>query len=895
MGVKGLTSYVRQVQRVVSDEVNLPAENAKGTSTDARDSSPLVIDGWAWIFHSYLNHFTDTIKGGDYEAFSAYLARFVQAIRSVSADPIFVFDGPYLPLKIPTVIERQNAIAKSNSAFMRSTSRTNRRFQEQMGLMPPLLYDCTLHKLREMQVETFIAQGEADSVVAEMADSMGGWAVSNDSDFFILCARGRGCRGYVPLDTLEYVVKVARSQPAPEPVAQVPAPEEDDGFQQVSKGRRKGKSQAASVQTQQPLPAETILETPPKSEEEATLLAVRFTSYSSAKLAANLGIPPSMLPLFAALVGNDYTTSVQANILGKALPNGPERVSGVAAILREECQRLLSGSKTPNSNGSRSGAATPSSRKGLGRIPALSTKNGMTDSVLSTATSATATPTRVGMAADLKVLASDPVREMVETVVDRILDRPENTTLNQYIASGEKSDVVDSIINSVCTYSLLSTPQLAATGSARFFIATDPILQQYQALYAKGHFDKGLVEALVLRTYICKQFVEDPDVRSVQITHARDLRRWTWSILFETWGMDWARDTMDEPEPEPESESDDQSEAGFFKSKKINWEEEGDPDELILVETPPSSADEASDYEASEEDFDEDDLPSRPGSALDDIDDKPQGSKPPPAVLEYARKGDRLVGEYCQILPFDSVVELHSGELGQAAPAFSGEGHIASRPLDIRMAVYLHAHGTTEAQLEGVKKEHWPLVATLRYLIIKESKRLGESFRKSNFSKLELVAALRATGATNVHAVPTTRTIHLMTMLQLTLQASYHLAQALLLVPEVFPLPPSALVHGEAFHSLALSPINVEEIELAEEEKTLLGAILADGNSDLLSIDVEALRKLKRERKKAEKKAESKTSQQNHKQANTAAAARSSAFAFLDQEDGEEDEEEEED
>lgn len=694
MGVKGLTSFVKQIQHAVSEEVTIPA-NSDGSTVAPASAGPFIIDGWAWIYRAYLDHFADAIRGGEYIGYTLHVRHFVDALRSAAIEPIFVFDGPYLPLKIPTVLSRLGETAPNHSAFMRSSSRSKPGFQVSMGAFPPLLYDCTLNALRQVGVQIVVEEIEADSAVAELADRMSGWAVSNDSDFFVLCSRGTQCKGYVPIDSLQYITKPASKGNSDATDAGPAADFDEDGFAQVGKsGRakgRKGGTRSADTKKEEA----QLAGRPPSTAEEGVLTGIRFTSYSSTKLAAALGITPPMLPLLAALVGNDYTASIQRRILDPALPNGPLRITFIANAIKTETLRMASsGNKTP---GLRSGTATPSAtRQGLGRTGsgwgALAARGGG-----SALNSATATP--VGDALHPKLdealaalALNDPVRFMVQSVVDRILSGVAQRTRDGYVTTGEQEDLVDAVIDSVATYSLLSDASAVhrSTPSNEFFVdakteaARQPHrqnLRQYRDAYVKGHFDRVLVESVTQRICTNRMAPEDPDQKSIQSTHARDVRDWTFSTLFSTWGMSWARETLEEPLP-PALEDEDDLDASHSKAipilagpgpNKVNWAEEGDPDEMIPVQTPPSSFgssmyqdDEDDDADADEED----EVRSRPGSAVGLLEEDIEvgGIKPPPAVSDYSRKGDRYAAELRPILTFDSLATRQREQFGIEPP-----------------------------------------------------------------------------------------------------------------------------------------------------------------------------------------------------------------------------------
>ncbi len=269
--------------------------------------------------------------------------------RCVKADlePIFIFDGPYLPLKIPTVLSRFGESAANNSAFMRSSSRYKPGFQISMGVFPPLLYDCTLEALRQCNVKVVIEEIEADSAVAEIADRMGGWAVSNDSDFFILCARGTQCRGYVPIDSIEYLVKPApKDQPEASQSSASAANFDDDGFAPLAKAGEQRAQRWQSIRADRGSGSDPRSTSHQRSRGHAHRHPLHLLLVHQARSRSRHPILHA-LPL-AALVGNDYTASIQRRILDPALPFGPQRITFIANAIKTETLRMASvgGSRT---------------------------------------------------------------------------------------------------------------------------------------------------------------------------------------------------------------------------------------------------------------------------------------------------------------------------------------------------------------------------------------------------------------------------------------------------------------------------------------------------------------------------------------------------------------------
>ncbi|KAJ1032115.1 hypothetical protein NDA13_002489 [Ustilago tritici] len=262
------------------------------------------------------------------------------------------------------------------------------------------------------------------------------------------------------------------------------------------------------------------------------------------------------------------------------------------------------------------------------------------------------------------------------------------------------------------------------------------------------------------------------------------------------------------------------------------------------------------------------------------------------------------------------------------ADAFAG---FLDEPIQARLKVFGYILASDEKRTDAlisssskVPEPLYPLCMVLRYLILKEQHRLGESSRRFNWSLKQVHAAVAAghlaytihealksdTALTSLSSLsypdpltiePTTRDIHLQTSIQLTLHSAYQLAQSLLLCPEPFSAPPSALVLGSLFHRISQSTDEAtrDSISAASSalENAMLDWILHDTEQHL-AIDVEALRKAKRDRKKEEKKQQTAATEAEKKQRAAAAKQNASRSAFallqLDNGDGEEEDSENE-
>ena len=427
------------------------------------------------------------------------------------------------------------------------------------------------------------------------------------------------------------------------------------------------------------------------------------------------------------------------------------------------------------------------------------------------------------------------------------------------------------------------------------------------------------------RVFLSTLSTEDLDVKSVQTTAARELRSWLWAVLFEVWGMSWARDEWEEPETEQEEDEVEQSEA-VSRSKFIAidkaYKEGEKPDDVIPVDTESSNSVTMGDGE--DETMDE--LPSRPGSV---VELRLAIAKPAPGVVEYVRKGHQLVGDLVQIFP---LLSLLNGSLDEAAevkaelPAslaqLRGQHEacrerpqgvkesepasdpvppaIALMPLGVRLDLYLHAHRSNLVVVQSLPRTSWPIVAALRLSIQHEAARLGPAKRKLNWSKRELMAAVQAAarvngnerGASSATAnedirevQPSTRAIQLASTLQLLFETSYLLAQALLLPIDVTTWPrPHALYHGPTFHAslLRVTPASPGDVAdgLPAEQKAVFAAVVS-GLDDDLGIDASELRRERKAKKKdAKSQATGEPSLANKAHSRARQAGRN-AFALL--------------
>lgn len=907
MGVRGLHAFAQAYQSAVSQQREFPVTHP---SHEGVTATTLAVDGWAWLYDAWIQHFGESVQGGNYHDLFAFTIDTVHAWRLANLEPVFFWDGPIPLLKLDTALSRRTFVASKNSSFMRSSaaSRASRSFQAECYPRLPLASHTIKAALRSQGVQNVVTQGEADGAVAELAEENHGIAVSKDSDYFILCARGEGRARYAPLDSFEYLVEII---PAAGEQPLIQEPEDHDGFEAVQ-NRRKRRGGNANPATQLQT-AVTVLDRPPAREmlgSQYNLKAVRMRAYSSHAIAAALRIPPPLLPLLGSVIGNDYSLAKQEDLLFRHLQSWTDRIREASEVVHHEWRRSIGLSK----DRSRQSTASPA-RKTL--LKAALTSQ-IDDDAFSDASSATATPVGAGRAPSLSELDSatvmDPVRALVVSTVNSLVKRSDQATHRiRFIEDADKEACVQSIIDSIAAYSLLThdTQALSALNpSNTFFSPSVPdenahtVMQAWRAAFDSLSFSPDLVSVLTSRSFILTLAPEDPDLKSTQVGPARQLRRWMYAVLFGVYGMEWARDTIELPaivHNSPESTD----EASLPKPKYGPGEK---PDDIISVDTESTNSSDA--VEPA----------SRPSSALDYRDDAPPVIKPPPAITEYIRKGDRLVAELVPITSLPNLLEEKADKLpaslrsllGQYEAALPTKGGALDAqadplplpapllPLQTRLDIYRYALSADDESMDTIPLHLLPLAASVRHLIASIAEDAGESKKRLNWTRAEVTSAVRAgcqtsrayqdTGATSLLSreqwvsLPSMRGIHLESTLQITLDAAHDLACSLLLFPDHLPEPHTLFdgpllqllldQEGHATEATHLTPA-------VKEEANALVKLILTGHEDDLALDPAELKRLRKENKKRNRTAANGAPQRQHASAPSSSAASSNLFAML--------------
>ena len=186
MGIRKLETFMKQSDYSVWEHDVV----VKGT---------LVLDGNAVLFNIYKEVNISWCQGGQYGEFRTATLNFIDRLMAGNKiTPIFVFDGIHNPQKLPTKLYRHIKnfirIRDSLDAMTQGGDPTDDI------ILSVLSKEVFCDALNEREISFFYADGEADPVIAALAEANGCPVVSNDSDFYIFNITN----GYIPLDRLKF-------------------------------------------------------------------------------------------------------------------------------------------------------------------------------------------------------------------------------------------------------------------------------------------------------------------------------------------------------------------------------------------------------------------------------------------------------------------------------------------------------------------------------------------------------------------------------------------------------------------------------------------------------------------------------------------------------------------
>ncbi|KAG1794319.1 uncharacterized protein HD556DRAFT_1369428 [Suillus plorans] len=765
MGVHGLTTYLRENQRILAKAIEFPSSSTDVTS--------IVVDGWSFIYKLYEESKLPWVYGGEYKAFSACVEGVVKAWMAVGLRVYFVFDGSAPELKIPTLISRLNhSIVERSLLFFRTSeiSRSTPRFLHETRMIPPLAYHACLHALHEVAssadaLQVHFADEEGDPYAVELAGRLGAFVVGNDSDFVIL--NSGKYAGYIQLDDMLWAVPKS---------VDAGSGDEDGEFRTVKKAKTKKKSTAQQVTRRGLIPP-----------EHSTDLTLSVSVYTPTALASHFKIPVTLLPLFGALVGNDFSnqSSTQRNVQSLFFERHltlSQRISRVGSTL---------------------------------------------NAILSAATQKRKARHQVGSVMDLidrsvhALLIRQP-STMASGETDAIVDRIVNATL-QYAINKYDGDTFgpDGLWPSkVCALHQAETCRLPGLFSRILLSADDnaannntaehdtqlPQLHSlYISAYRSGHLQPKLMDILNTGTFWPRLFLENPDAENVARSIGKPIREWIFAILEDAVGLPEAPEGSGNPE------------VGQFDTTQMDEEDE---DELIDVVEEDSEDDGADLLAPLRGELQKLRVPDE-GSEIPASATSQSRSHLPPrpkCVMEYVRRGTRVAPESVTVPDISRLL---------VSSAFHGNYQEDWTPLPLRpalerMSVFLHILHSSTVALEELPREQLMCALVLRWVVrvmhlraIESSNKEREkekwtrseagaflAFYTSGRHSLDFCAMPALSGSEPNAGSETTpinsRSIQLMAQVLMAIESIHHLSQVLL-VSERVPVRVHTL-SGQTFH-----------------------------------------------------------------------------------------------
>lgn len=700
--------------------------------------------------------------GGELGEFRDLVIRVVRAWTSVGLRPCFVFDGaitpmfcspltypettgtgPYRPSKFTTSAARMaESIIQPSLLFFRTSplSRATPRFLRENSILPPLCYAATLDALRSLDdaVEIYWADDEGDPFAVELAGRLKGYVTARDSDFVIL--NSEGYAGYIPMDQMFWS---SESQGTGEESQT----EDDAGFVMARKNKGRGHGNEDSNLVQGIIP--------PDTSGELFLSLVVYTPHG---LASHLQISISLLPLLAALIGNDFTTDRRptSKLFFDRNMTVSQRIARVASVLK-----------------SVSAVATGTSPKKKARHQITS----VVDFVDLTIESLLIRSTSMG-----------PGER--ESIAEKTVDAALQYAIPKHHESGERSTAIcplhdaDSCPLVGCLSRPISGHPLEGETETR-----KQVRLLYLSAYRQGHFSPGLMDIFSTGTAWPESFLENPDVETVSRSLGRPIREWAYALLDDGIGL-----IGHDVDPEG-------NDLGGTSA-----DEASDDDEIVDV---------------VEEDSDEDMGSGNPLAPLQGaLDELTIGGKPPPStsshtttsrgmrpkyVTEHIRRGTRHAEEPVYVPALATLLSSHDITLGNGPNA---------RPIqleneDFRLTVFLRSLGSDTHLVEALPSEYLMAVVSLRWTVTRLANRADEAQPSTEREKEKwtireaqaFLASFSWPGGTSVE--PTNpplenRTIQLTAQILATFDAIEMLSQVLLLTNKV-PSPASSF-SGRAFH-----------------------------------------------------------------------------------------------
>ena len=181
-------------------------KNFRGWKT-VRPKGPLIVDGYSLCHELYLHSGADNVHGGDYVSFSKYIVRFLNCLLQNEIKPFVVFDGIDADQSKKGTHDKRR---KENAERVRDLLRGNAAASRGEYYLPYLarlvMTEAVVRVLGEENL--YVADGDADTVIATLAISRDCPVLSLDSDFYIFPIP----KGYISFNDLKWNERSVEAQ-----------------------------------------------------------------------------------------------------------------------------------------------------------------------------------------------------------------------------------------------------------------------------------------------------------------------------------------------------------------------------------------------------------------------------------------------------------------------------------------------------------------------------------------------------------------------------------------------------------------------------------------------------------------------------------------------------------
>ena len=165
MGVRGLKSFVKKFFK-------------KWECREVRGK--LVVDGSNLCHELYRVNWT---HGGQYSEYRLQIREYFHTLHQGEIYPIVVFDGiDYKQEKTEETFRRRSDRIREIDSGLTSTCEPK---DERISILPVFAIEVFQQTLRELEVPLYVADGEADAMIVQIANHYSCPVLSSDSDFFL--------------------------------------------------------------------------------------------------------------------------------------------------------------------------------------------------------------------------------------------------------------------------------------------------------------------------------------------------------------------------------------------------------------------------------------------------------------------------------------------------------------------------------------------------------------------------------------------------------------------------------------------------------------------------------------------------------------------------------------